>query len=572
MVYRINGDFYDETPHTFYVDMYGDDTYELTWYFPETYNAVRVFTISYTLKGAIRQEKTIDEIAWVFVSAHHNYPVEQAEVVFHLPAAFPPDAVQADAFLGSLEGEPAAHGEFLDGSTVRFSQDNLKPGQQWGVRVRWPHGYISAPMPQWERLARAKAWGRLAILAAALLLGALGIGSAFLLWYLFGRDPAVGAVPELMPQPPDELPPGVVGVLIDEKADLRDVTTATLLDLARRGYIQIIESKSDTLLVLRRPMREARAELRPYELRLMELLFGKRPRKGKQVALSSLRYKIARHLDTLKDLLYQEVVNLKLFPTAPPKARRRYRLLAWLVLALMVVLACGLGGALPDWMLGWEMGLLWVNAALTAVAYFVIAPHMPRKTKKGALEAAKWMAFKRYLKSLQKYAVWERENERVKAKLADYLPYAVVFGLEKRFGNLFRRAKGVPAPTWYLLQSDVARRGSVAAPVGGGGKGLASPTARGDAAAPSSASLGQTLDGVAEGAFSSLSQVADSLFSTLDTAADVFTSTPPSSSGSSSSWSGGGGSSFSSSSWSSGGSSFGGFSGGGGGGGSSGFG
>ncbi len=573
-VYRPVTDPYDLAPRTFLVQyLESDDAYVLTWDFPKTYNASRTFTISYTLKGAVNQGKTNDEFAWVFVSNSHDYPIQHAEVVFHLPAAFKPEEIQADSFLGSLEGKPTGHGEVVDGRTVRFTAENLAPNQQWGVRVRWPHGAINAPIPAWERLEHIKPWVKLGVLAASILMLIFGVGSAILLWYLFGRDPTVGAVPEFIPQPPDKLPAGVVGVLVDEYADLRDITTATLLDLARRGYLQIITMPSDTAVRLLKSADEIAQELRPYEVKLLRIIFSSELKKDKLVELSSLQNTFFTHLKELQDALYKEVVKLGLFPVSPDKARRRYRALAWAVAILLVLVSCVATSSVPSWLPGWEVAAWWISVVATAVAYFVIAPHMPRKTKKGAVEAAKWGAFKRYLESLRKYTVWNREADRVKAKLADYLPYAVAFGLQHSFSNLFKRAADVPAPPWYRpvvvntgMPSGSPSQWGSAGGVPGGGKVLAMPTKGG---APS---LGQTLNNMSEGAFTSLSQISDQLFDSLEDASRVFTTPPPSSSGSSSSWSGGGSSSWGSSSWSGGGGWGGGFGGGGGGGGSSGFG
>ena len=566
--YRLVNDPFDLAPRTFLVQrLETDDSYALTWDFPKTYNASRTFTISYTLKGAVNQGKTTDEFAWVFVSDSHDYPIQHAEVVFHLPAAFNPKEIQADSFIGSLEGEPTAHGEIVDGETVRFTAENLAPNQQWGVRVRWPHGAINAPIPAWERLEHIKPWVKLGVLAASLLMLVFGIGSAILLWYLFGRDPAVGAVPKFIPHPPDKLPAGIVGVLVDEYADLRDITTATLLDLARRGYLQIITSRSDTRVKLLKSADEIAQELRPYEAKLLNLIFGSGLQEGKEVNLSSLQSTFFPHLKELSDLAYKEVVKLGLFPVSPDKARRRYRVLAWAAAILLVLASCVAMGFVPSWLPGWEVAAWWVSVVATAVAYFVIAPHMPRKTKKGAVEAAKWEAFKRYLESLRKYTVWDREAEQVKAKLADYLPYAIVFGLKHSFNDLLKRAKDVPAPPWYrpVFRSGGSPTGSPTSGLPAGSKGLAMPAQGG---APS---LGRALNSMSEGAFTSLSQISDQLFDSLESASRVFTAPPPSSSGSSSSWSGGGGSSWGGSGWSGGGDWGGGF-GGAGGGGSSGFG
>jgi hypothetical protein len=74
----------------------------------------------------------------------------------------------------------------------------------------------------------------------------------------------------------------------------------------------------------------------------------------------------------------------------------------------------------------------------------IVSRHMPRKTAKGAEEAAKWLAFKQYLENIDKYS----DMESVKEQFQVYLPYAVAFGLEKRLISKFS-AVDAPAPTWW---------------------------------------------------------------------------------------------------------------------------
>ena len=49
-----------------------------------------------------------------------------------------------------------------------------------------------------------------------------------------GRDKPVGLIADYLPEPPSDLPPGIVGTLIDERADMQDILS-TMLDLGKRG-------------------------------------------------------------------------------------------------------------------------------------------------------------------------------------------------------------------------------------------------------------------------------------------------------------------------------------------------
>src|SRR5207253_6872497 len=89
------------------------------------------------------------------------------------------------------------------------------------------------------------------MLALALLLGIGGPVLVFILYSTRGRDPDPVAVPEYLTEPPSDQPPGMIGTLIDETADMEDIM-ATLLDLARRGYL-VIEQEEHQGLFSRTP-------------------------------------------------------------------------------------------------------------------------------------------------------------------------------------------------------------------------------------------------------------------------------------------------------------------------------
>ena len=71
----------------------------------------------------------------------------------------------------------------------------------------------------------------------------------FALWWTGGRDIDGGKAIAVEWNPPEELTPAEVGTLIDERCDMRDITS-TLVDLAARGHLKIKELKTDKLFFL----------------------------------------------------------------------------------------------------------------------------------------------------------------------------------------------------------------------------------------------------------------------------------------------------------------------------------
>src|SRR6202043_3514915 len=70
----------------------------------------------------------------------------------------------------------------------------------------------------------------------------------FYLWWTKGRDPRLRPIAAQY-EPPDQLTPGEAGTLVDNSADMRDITS-TIVDLAVRGFLVIEEHQKDRMLGL----------------------------------------------------------------------------------------------------------------------------------------------------------------------------------------------------------------------------------------------------------------------------------------------------------------------------------
>ena len=127
--------------------------------------------------------------------------------------------------------------------------------------------------------------------------------------------------------PPEDLRPGQIGTLIDERANPLDVS-ATIVDLAVRRYLTIEEIPKEGLFGKpdwRLSHEEEPKELLPYERALMDGLF----RDGDVVLLSELRTTFVERLRRVENLLYDDVVQRGWFAARPDKVRQRWGLLAF---------------------------------------------------------------------------------------------------------------------------------------------------------------------------------------------------------------------------------------------------
>ncbi len=532
-----------ELPHTYTVD---NNPYlvEVYWYFPETTDTVRVFQLAYTAQGVVRVQPEGDEFYWKFIEFDRKYPIEQSEVTVHLPADVPLDQLRMATYRNTYLEKGTV--EVLDDRTVVFRGTNFEPYEEWEVRLALPPGLVDFPKPTWqmnaeeyERWLAEREFRRSVGWVADGLLLVVGLIALFLLWFLRGRDrwivPWVGAATH----PPSDLSPAVVGVLLDRRVDMQDVL-ATIIDLARRGYLRIQAEESNWRFIRLAPEDGERALL-PFERRLLSILFGKE----RESRLTDVAHRFRYRGQGLYRQIEAQAVRDGLFARSPHDIRRRMRW-QWLLGSLLLLVVAVIAGPLrnPDyfWIKGAGLGLLAVVGGFS-LAWLLLLPYLVPRTRAGAREAARWRAFRRYLQRLERYT----NLHTAQVLFEQYLPYAVAMGVQKSWVRKFA-AMQTPAPRWYTEESlpaevlamyaDEVVQGPPVLPDGG----LDALLESGGRAQTTSASP-PALDAAAQSAFRSLEQISDGLFAMMNTAARkwVLHSPASSSSGGRSGGSSGGG-------------------------------
>lgn len=507
-----------EQPFTFTTGTYEGDL-EIRWYFPATTNTSRTFDLAYTVAGAVRVNESGDKLQWFAIDNQRDFPIESASVT----VALPPGA----QFLRNPDsaGVEAAWGLSPDGSSVTYIASRpLSPSDTFEIGVEFTHGIIPAAPPRWQAAQdQAEAYELgvkpyvdlgLGVLAAALFLG--GPALILLLWYLRGRDPQVGPVPEYVEAPPDGLPPGILGTLIDERADMRDVV-ATMIDLARKGYLSIEETERTGILSLGekdfvfRRSDKPDADLEPVE---REVLSGIFRRNKQEVRLNDLRNRFYQQLPGIQRELYKAMVAKGYFRTNPETTRGLWRGLGW----VMIIGAIFLGGFVSAGLSGISELIPCVFGAigLTGLVAVIAGGSMPAKTRAGAEAAARWGAFKNYLGRIDKLADIATSGELFER----YLPYAIAFGIKDSWIFKFTQQPTTPVPGWYMPYgwSRPVITGSGGGSGGGRGGGMARPVPPGGG-----------LQGMSDSLAGGLSSMSSGLTRLLNSTGRVMSSAPSSS-------------------------------------------
>lgn len=540
--YTLARDATAQTPNTF-TTRRNESTLTIEWYFPATTGQARRFTIAYTVVGGLRINPDLDVLDWVALRQDLPASAAASTVTVRLPQEIDRNLFRLDS-LGAT-----ARREVVDGRTARFVTNGVPRGDGLAIKVSFPHGLVSASPPPWqlafEQQQRDKERREGIRALINLGLGVLGIivlfGGGillFILWYMRGRDPHVGLMADYLRDPPSDLSPGVVGTLIDERADLHDVL-GTLTDLGRKGVVQIAEvapatgswGKADFMI----ERRELSAPLTKLEQAVLDTIL---PNGAIRMRLSEVKGGMTASLARFNRALYDEVVERGYFRVSPETTRQRYRTAGNALVILSIVAAVG-----AFFVVGSTLGALIfpaIGLVIIGLALRGMARAMPVKTRLGADEAAKWLAFRRYLANLEKY-----ENlAEAKGRFEQYLPYATAFGLDQGFIQKFASV-ATPVPTWYGGGNGgpvIIDTGGYYGPHHQGGGGYYGPTPMGSGGgSPDSGGGGPnmpSLDDLSNRGGGGLQSWSDSLAGMLGSAASVFGG---GGGGSDGGWSGGGG-------------------------------
>lgn len=429
------------------------------------------YRIQYKLSGALNAQTNEAELYWNVTGDQWEVAIERATVVVTAPSI-----TRVTCFEGSAGSDAPCQSQ-LSGNRAQFAASRrLSTGSGLTIVVGMPAGAVEAPPPDLVLIKTAEEKVRdfmgLKPLTLALA-GFLGVGGLALVgryWWLEGRDRWFGDVHYLTGstkerrrpffakdtvvveyQPPEtghesrRLRPAEIGTLLDEQADTLDVS-ATIVDLAVRGYLKITEIEKQGVLGFfgdedyrLEKLKPADAELLEYERLLLEGLFED----GGDVLMSSLKNKFYSDLAKVKEALYKQVVGADKFFAGNPEKARTIHLVAGCVVTAI--------GWFATFLLGAELGaaIVGVPIILAGLALIVLSRSMPRRTVKGRETFRRALGFREYMvvAETDRQRFYEEENIFEK-----YLPYAIVYDTVEKWAKAFEGLDGQPAQTsgWYV--------------------------------------------------------------------------------------------------------------------------
>ncbi len=409
---------------------------------PGASNADRTLVLRYRATNGLRFFDEHDELYWNVTGDEWTVPIRAATAEIELPPATP--GVRAIAFNG------------VYGSTARDAAVEIRGNV---VRIAMPH-----PLGYHEGLTAVVGWNKGVVTEPSGAARAAGVVSsnwplllpipvflfAFLAWRRWGRDPRRRPI-AVQYEPPAALTPAEAGTLLDNRADMRDIT-ATLVDLAVRGQLRIEERETPKLLglfgggreySLRRLKPVSRDDsdgLAPHESRVFTGVFSGR---NEVVDLSDLREEFYAKLPGIRNAIFDRLKERGFYRNRPDKVKQN-----WTGLGIGLALLIGVGGAFVSKAFLLTPVPFVLAGILAGVIMLLFAGIMPARTDAGTRALEHVLGFEEFLRRV--------ESEHLKRVIVGhpelfdkYLPFAMAFGVERQFARAFEGIYTEP-PQWYV--------------------------------------------------------------------------------------------------------------------------
>lgn len=387
------------------------------------------YKIHYRVERAILFHGDHAALHWNATGDGWEVPIRHATVVVELPEPLEDPRIGYTTWIGPYGSRfRNAEASRPDDSTIVFATSNLSMREGLSIDLTIPEDVLERPT-----FFRRMVWWSSDNFAYVLVLLTLIVCLRF--WYLRGRDlPGRGSI-VVHYEPPEGLGPAEIGTLIDERVDMRDISS-TIIDFAVRGYIEIEETDSDDYWLIRKKKAKG---LKPYERLMFNEIFedGKQKRK-----LSRLKHRFHSVLPTVTSNLYASLASQKYFDGNPHSIRSRF--LGW-GLALVAAALAVLVGA-QSVLVGRVFVLpILITGALSVLIVVLTSRVMPRKTRKGRMAWEQITGLEEYIRRAEVSDIERQERQSVFERL---LPYAIALDIAGRWAKAFEGLYTEP-PHWF---------------------------------------------------------------------------------------------------------------------------
>lgn len=413
---------------------------------PDVYiSGPQTYVITYTVANGMLFLDQHDELYWNVTGTDWPEGIGAASAVVTLPEGVAEGQLQAMGFVGGY-GSREQGLVTVEGNGASYnSRRPLGFKEGMTVALGWPKGMVEPPSAS-TRLMWFLQDNYFVFFPFIFLFGFV------IAHQKLGKDPDVGLSQVVRYEPPDQLRPGEIGTLVDQKADTVDITS-TIIDLAARGYLTIEEQPKGFLggkgyvftKVEGAGAQDYRGGLNDYETKLMNGLFLK----GTTVSMDDLENSFYTTAKTIANNLYDSLMKRHYFTAHPETIRNTYAGIGGTLMVggfFAAVVALSESGTLMGIPFPPLMGLA---IALCGVIVLVFAPLMPKRTALGRRAYVELKGFEEYLRRAE---IDDLENQEKRGLFEKFLPYAIAFGVSHQWARAFSDVYQEP-PNWYRSSS-----------------------------------------------------------------------------------------------------------------------
>lgn len=460
--------------------------------------------IKYKVHGGIGFFNDHDELYWNLFT-DYGVPIKKAEIHVDIPEPVKNANDLKQKFYSSVSDDVNQKPIFYinpDLKGLYYSTENIISRQDLTIFAGWPKGIVNQNAYWFDFIKIYFGY----IFSVIIIFGSLIAG--FLYWYFTEKFHKGRGIIIAQYEPPQNLKPAMAEVIIKEKITSK-AWPATIVDLAVRGYIKIKEDKiywpeaifiiaPITLLALffipfiiinitqgyrfaailfivfffvflQKSMRQIRnngikgyfipknyiiekakpfsaddSSLEGYEKRFSQILFrekdyfsikelkkaGKDDKLDFYMAIKVLESALCRETESDTNAFEKLISN--------EYRKNWFYSSVFTIILILFYLSGFISADLKQYYIALSAGIV------SVAGLYVFIKYEARLSKEGAILKEEWLGFKLYLETAEKYRLQNLTPETFEK----YLPYAMIFGVEKQWAKAFEPINIKP-PTWY---------------------------------------------------------------------------------------------------------------------------
>lgn len=401
------------------------DNIHIEWYH-NSEDVDRVFTVKYSVTGAVTSYNDTAELYWQFVGDKWDVPMENVNIKVTIPQGAQKSQIKVFGH-GPVQGNV----EILDDQSAEWSLDKLPSRSYLEARMLFPvslvpqntnnvkeNQYKSIMEEEVQAAQKTDREKKLSLIAVAvgILDIIISIAAIIMNYIKYAKKYRIDDVPEYMRELPDDLSPAEVNAFMHYDVPDASGISATVMDLARRGLLGFSHDGKKKVLI--HVEDKNTSELTSYEKDLISFLrkvesdggdlkkYVRKHNQSSKVFFDSFKADVTGNLVSRHGDFYENNIS---------KAMKVPGILIGLNIVMLII--------------GIFSTPVFIAFSIVAMGILIIAfIFSKRKSMEGAKHEQYWKSFKKFLKNfsnldkaeLPQIAIWEH-----------YLVYAAALGVAK---------------------------------------------------------------------------------------------------------------------------------------------